>query len=178
MDQSESAILTMWDTDIMLPWLQPWVHKKDGCLINYSPDCRAYTRAKDSAAAQPADSDSNNSSSTICLDARLPWLQSVHKTNPHERVSWKMPFTFMLAKCALDKTQPHYSSSRSCISLCFSTACCNGDWELFPTTENLLENTSTLEHFPIMFSRLDLVNYGSPIWCVLHQPECLDVFVL
>lgn len=78
MDQSESAILTMWDTDIVLPWLQPWVRKKHGCLINFSPDCRAYTRAKDSAAAQPADSDSNNSSSAICLDARLPCLQSVH----------------------------------------------------------------------------------------------------
>ena len=78
MDQSESAILTMWDTDIVLPWLQPWVHKKDGCLINYSPDCRTYARAKDSVAAQPADSDSNNSSGAICLDARLPCPQSIH----------------------------------------------------------------------------------------------------
>lgn len=79
MDQSESAILTMWDADIVLPWLQPWVHKKDGCLINYSPDCRAYTRAKDSAAAQPADSDGNNSSGAICPDAILPCLHSIRR---------------------------------------------------------------------------------------------------
>lgn len=77
MDQSESAIPTTWDADIVLPWLQPGVHKKDECLINYSPDCRAYTRTKDSAAAQPADSDSNNSWGAICLDARLPCLQSI-----------------------------------------------------------------------------------------------------
>lgn len=79
MDQSESAILTMRDADIVLSWLQPWVHKKAGCLINYSPDCRAYTRAKDSVAAQPADSESNNSLDAICLDARLPCLQSIHR---------------------------------------------------------------------------------------------------
>lgn len=84
-----------------------------------------------------------------------------------------MPFTLTLAKCALDKTQLYYSSSWSHISLCFSTACSNGDWELSPATENLPENTSTLERFHIMFSRLDLVNYGSPTWCVLHQPQCL-----
>lgn len=63
----------------MLPWLQPWLHKKDGCLINYSTDCRAYIRAKDSAAAQPADSDSSTSSGAIRLGARLPGLQSIHR---------------------------------------------------------------------------------------------------
>lgn len=69
----------MWDADITLPWLQPWVHKNDGGLINYSPGCRAYTRAKDSAAAQPADSENSNSSGAICLDARLSCLQSICK---------------------------------------------------------------------------------------------------
>lgn len=43
----------------------------------------------------------------------------------------------------------------------------------FPITEKLLENRPTLKHFPIMFIRLDIVNYGSPICCVLHQPQCL-----
>lgn len=83
-----------------------------------------------------------------------------------------MPFTLTLAKCAPDKTQLGYSSSWSNILLCFST-CSEGHWESFPTTEKLRENRSTLKHFPIMLIRLDMVNYGSPICCVLHQPQCL-----
>lgn len=83
-----------------------------------------------------------------------------------------MPFTLTLAKCAPDKMQLGYSSSWSNILLCFST-CSEGHWESFPTTEKLLENRSTLKHFSIMLIRLDIVNYGSPICCVLHQPQCL-----
>lgn len=161
----------MWDADIMLPWLQPWVHKNDGGLINYSPGCRAYTRAKDSAAAQPADSESSNSSGAICLDARLSCLQSICKLILPKGF-WKMPFTLALAKCAPDKTQLQHSSSWSHILLCFST-CSEGYWEPFPTAEKLLENRLTLKHFPIMFIRLDIVNYDSPTCSVLHQPQCL-----
>lgn len=83
-----------------------------------------------------------------------------------------MPFTLTLAKCAPDKTQQRHSSSWSHILLCFSS-CFKGHWEPFPITENLMENRSTLKYFPIMFIRLDIVSYGSPICCVLHQPQCL-----
>lgn len=137
-ESNESAILTMWDADITLPWLQPWVHKNDGGLINYSPGCRAYTRVKDSAAAQPADSESSNSSGAICLNARLSCLQSICKLILPKGF-WKMPFTLTLAKCALHKTQLQHSSS-------FST-CSEGHWEPFPTPEKLLENRLTLKYY-------------------------------
>lgn len=164
----------MWDADITLPWLQPWVHKNDGGLINYSPGCRAYTRAKDSAAASPADSESSNSSGAICLDARLSCLQSMCKLILPKGFLENAIHTH--TKWAPHKTQLEQSSSWSHSSWWFST-CSEGHWEHFPTTEKLLENRSTLKHFPIMFIRLDIVNYGSPICCVLYQPQCWFFFI-
>lgn len=123
MDQSESAILTMWDADIVPPWLQPWVHRKDEHLINYSPICRAYPRAKDSAAAQPADSGSNNSPGTICPDARLPCPQSIRRLILPKEVPGKWHSRSRWLR--VHWTRHSYSSSWSPVSLCFPMACSN-----------------------------------------------------
>lgn len=139
MDQSESAILNTWDADILLPWLQPWLRKKDGCLINYSPSCRAYPRGL-------GHSPNSWLKEQQLIRFNLPGFQIALsalslQANPPKRVSWKMSFMFLLAKCVLDKTQLCYSSSSNHNSQVFFTVCSNGERERVPTAVNLLKTS-------------------------------------